>query len=91
MIFFHFPASAEYDSFNNHRGYSSKKESVMRCIEKKDKSAAAFFCNLSREIPFQDPLSQLMKDIVGVVALLATVRINPLGRSSSFTFYFYNL
>lgn len=73
-------ASAEYDSFNNHRGYLSKKESVMRCIEKKDKSAAAFFCNLSREIPFQDPVSQLMKDIVGVVALLATVRINPLGR-----------
>lgn len=73
-------ASAEYDSFNSHRGYLSKKESVMRCIEKKDKSAAAFFCNLSREIPFQDPLSQLMKDIVGVVALLATVRINPLGR-----------
>ncbi|KAJ9680038.1 hypothetical protein PVL29_021800 [Vitis rotundifolia] len=73
-------ASAEYDSFNNHRGYMSKKESVMRCIEKKDKSAAAFFCNLSRQIPFQDPGSQLMKDIVGVVALLGTVHINPLGR-----------
>ncbi|KAL6320446.1 hypothetical protein AAG906_007143 [Vitis piasezkii] len=63
-------ASAEYDSFNNHRGYLSKKESVMRCIEKR----------INPEIPFQDPLSQLMKDIVGVVALLATVRINPLGR-----------
>ena len=83
-------ASAEYDSFNSHLGYMSNKESVMECIEKKDKSAAAFFCNLSRKIPFQDPGSQFMKDIVGVVALLGTVHINPLGRCLSHSMLIIN-
>lgn len=82
-------ASAGYDSLNKHQDYMSRKESVMKCIEKKDKSAAAFFCNISREIPFQDPGSQLMKDIVGVVALIGTVHVCPLGRLS-FAFYAYN-
>lgn len=62
----------------------------MKCIEKKEKSAAAFICNLWREIPFQAPGYQLMKDIVRVVALLGAVWINQLGRPFSSTFPWKN-
>ncbi|XP_062104327.1 structural maintenance of chromosomes flexible hinge domain-containing protein GMI1-like [Humulus lupulus] len=52
----------------------SSKEEVMENIEKMGNSAAAVLCIISRGIPFQEPKNHLMKDTIGVVALLGRVQ-----------------
>ncbi|XP_062074870.1 protein DEFECTIVE IN MERISTEM SILENCING 3-like [Humulus lupulus] len=63
--------------FSNHL---STKEEVMENIEKIGNSAAAVLCNISRIIPFQEQEDHLMKDIIGVVALLGRVHSRRLSR-----------
>ncbi|XP_062120131.1 structural maintenance of chromosomes flexible hinge domain-containing protein GMI1-like isoform X2 [Humulus lupulus] len=58
----------------------STKEEVMEDIEKISNSAAAILCNISRVVPFQEPENHLMKDIIGVVALLGRVQYSQLSR-----------
>ncbi|PON72057.1 hypothetical protein PanWU01x14_068990 [Parasponia andersonii] len=58
----------------------STKEELMEEIEKIGNSAAAVLCRISRGVPFQEPENHLMKDIIGVVALLGSVCCRQLSR-----------
>lgn len=80
--------------FSNHL---STKDEVIENIEKIGNSAAAVLCNVSRVVPFQDRDDYLMKDIIGVVALLGRVHsmrlsrsnIHPFSQSNFYLVYFF--
>lgn len=54
----------------------------MEEIERSSNSAAAVFCNISKGVSFREPETHLMKDIIGVVALLGRVHNNRVSRSN---------
>ncbi|KAF3432812.1 hypothetical protein FNV43_RR23914 [Rhamnella rubrinervis] len=56
------------------------KEELMKQIESIGNSAAAIFCQLSREGPFRELHNHFMGDIVGLVALLGRVNSTKLSR-----------
>ncbi|KAL5567763.1 hypothetical protein UlMin_024338 [Ulmus minor] len=58
----------------------STKEELMEEIESIDHSVAAVLCNISRRFPFREPQHPLMRDIIGLVALLGSVRFSKLSR-----------
>ncbi|XAR52204.1 hypothetical protein NMG60_11020146 [Bertholletia excelsa] len=64
----------------NHSGILHGKEAMMELIEQKGDSASAVICRLFREIPLQNQQDNFMGDIVGVVALLGTVKTVELSR-----------
>ena len=77
-----FPDSREPCLLGFPNRFSSKGE-VMEEIEKRD-SAAAVLCNISRRVQSQEPPSHLVKDIIGIVALLGRVHSIQLSRLHTF-------
>ncbi|XP_059434267.1 structural maintenance of chromosomes flexible hinge domain-containing protein GMI1 [Corylus avellana] len=64
----------------NNPNYIPTKEELINRIESTNHSAAAVICSVSKESSFQEQQNHFMKDVVGLVALLGTVRINNLSR-----------
>lgn len=60
------------------------REEVVEEIEKRDHSAAGTLCNIARGVPFGDSNDDIVKDIIGIVALLGRVNSFPLSRLSIF-------
>ncbi|KAF5442725.1 hypothetical protein F2P56_035352 [Juglans regia] len=56
------------------------KEELINRIQSNNHSAASVLCCLSREFSFQGLKNHFMEEIVGLVALLGTVRLNKLSR-----------
>lgn len=91
-----FPESVEACPFGFTNRFSTKSELIEE-IGNIGNSVAAVLCNISREVPFQDPGNNLMKDIIGVVALLGSVHSFQLSRSNpiktltclSFIFFYF--
>ncbi|KAF4399066.1 hypothetical protein G4B88_023660 [Cannabis sativa] len=72
------------DSTETHQlgflNHLSTKEEVIEQIEKISNSSTAVLVNISRGVPFREPENHIMKDIIGVVALLGRVQCGQLSR-----------
>ncbi|KAK9994804.1 hypothetical protein SO802_024507 [Lithocarpus litseifolius] len=66
--------------------YFPTKEELINWIESMNHSAAAVLCSLSREFSFQEQPNHFLEDIIGLVALLGTVRTNNLSRDPRICF-----
>ncbi|GAB4858491.1 hypothetical protein Ancab_009967 [Ancistrocladus abbreviatus] len=60
--------------------YSSQKELMMDNVESKTETAAAVYCSLLRKLPSEEWQQKFKVNIVGLVALLATVSDSNLSR-----------
>ncbi|XP_060971271.1 structural maintenance of chromosomes flexible hinge domain-containing protein GMI1 isoform X5 [Cannabis sativa] len=60
--------------------FSTKEEVIESIVKMGNSVAAAVLCSISKEDPFQEKENDLMKDIIGVVALLGRVRSSQLSR-----------
>ncbi|XP_077226812.1 gamma-irradiation and mitomycin c induced 1 [Tasmannia lanceolata] len=73
-------ASMGHQSLGQFDCIMNAKEQIWKRIEGKGDIAASVFCNLLRAVQFQEPQKHLMKDVVGLVALLGTVDSKILSR-----------
>ena len=86
-LYFSFPDSTGLSLLND----VSTKEELMEEIESIDRSMAAALCNISRRVPFQEPQYPLMRDLIGLVALLGSVRFSRLSRSDTLSTFLFIL